>query len=119
MTDLSNYLTSLGVSPLLAGLVAGFLIGLMVRRRGPAGEEEPPATATLRTEFGGQPRITVTALGTPRELDGTRSAAVMSALDRNKKIDAIKLLREATGLGLKDAKDVAEALQQARARPPA
>lgn len=36
----------------------------------------------------------------------------------NKKIEAIKLIREQTGLGLKEAKDLAEALASGRPLPP-
>jgi ribosomal protein L7/L12 len=41
-------------------------------------------------------------------------ADVQSALQRGKTIDAIKLLRVATGLGLKDAKDVIDACQSGK-----
>ncbi len=41
---------------------------------------------------------------------------VLAALHQGQKIEAIRLLREHTGLGLKDAKDVVEALPQP-ARP--
>lgn len=37
-------------------------------------------------------------------------ASVMTALQSGNKIDAIKLLREQTGLGLKEAKDAVEAM---------
>jgi len=37
------------------------------------------------------------------------SAAAMAALQRGNKIDAIKLARQETGLGLKEAKDVIDA----------
>jgi ribosomal protein L7/L12 len=36
------------------------------------------------------------------------SPAVRAALDGGRKIEAIKLIRERTGLGLRDAKDLAE-----------
>lgn len=39
---------------------------------------------------------------------GSLPADVMSALQRGEKLEAIKLLREATGLGLREAKDVVE-----------
>lgn len=119
MTELSAYLTSLGVSPLLTGLVIGFFVGLLVRggARGRSGEAVT-VTATYRTEFGGQPRVVVTVNGAPRELDAAQSAAVMSALARSRKIEAIKALREATGIGLKDAKEAAESLQQAQSGRP-
>jgi ribosomal protein L7/L12 len=38
-------------------------------------------------------------------------AHVVAALQRGQKIEAIRLLREATGLGLKEAKDVVESAQ--------
>ena len=37
---------------------------------------------------------------------------VLAALERGNKIEAIRLLREASGLGLKDAKDAVEAVQR-------
>jgi len=39
-------------------------------------------------------------------------AELRNLLGRGKKIPAIKLLRERTGLGLKDAKDLAEAIER-------
>ena len=38
-------------------------------------------------------------------------ASVQAALDRGNKIEAIRLLREATGLGLKEAKDAVEHIE--------
>lgn len=112
MTDLSGYLMSMGVSPLLVGLIAGFVLGLLARGRGQArpADAGPPPTATWKKEFGGHPRITVTIKGQPRELDAAQSTAVMGALGRDRKIEAIKALREATGLGLKDSKELVESL---------
>ena len=42
------------------------------------------------------------------------SEAVIAAVDKGRKIEAIKLLREETGLGLAEAKDVVDALAKAR-----
>lgn len=44
-------------------------------------------------------------------------AAVKAALDRGQKIEAIKLLREATGLGLKEAKDAVEHMEAGGSMP--
>ena len=44
-------------------------------------------------------------------------ADVIGALRRGEKLDAIKLLREATGLGLKEAKDIVEATLERQAAP--
>ena len=41
--------------------------------------------------------------------DGTIPAAALEAIDAGRLIEAIKIVREATGLGLKEAKDVVEA----------
>ena len=47
---------------------------------------------------------------------GAAHGTVMALLGAGKKIEAIKVYREATGLGLKEAKDAVEALE-ARAAP--
>ena len=46
--------------------------------------------------------------------DGRYSDAVLQAVDAGRKIEAIKLLREETGLGLKEAKDEVDRLAQER-----
>ena len=43
--------------------------------------------------------------------DGSLPSAVLEAMRRGQKIEAIKLLREQAGLGLKEAKDAVEAYQ--------
>ena len=43
------------------------------------------------------------------ESDQDSPAQVVAALERGQKIEAIKLLRELRGLGLKEAKDLVEA----------
>jgi hypothetical protein len=44
--------------------------------------------------------------------------AVLAALQRGQTIEAIKLLRDATGLGLKEAKDAVDRHRSGPARPP-
>ena len=44
----------------------------------------------------------------PRESAASLPAAAIAALNRRNKIEAIKIVREETGLGLKEAKDVVE-----------
>ena len=58
---------------------------------------------------------------TPEQIDDALKTVTLSKwmeidaeLDARKKIQAIKLLRQATGLGLKDSKDAIEARQQKR-----
>jgi len=51
--------------------------------------------------------------------DGTQvSDAVAAAIDAGRKIEAIKILRDETGLGLAAAKDVVDRLARERQGPP-
>jgi hypothetical protein len=47
----------------------------------------------------------------PRELDSETETAIADALRRGKKLEAIRLYRERTGVGLKEAKKHVEALE--------
>ncbi len=49
-------------------------------------------------------------MGTTTDQD--LSAAVISAIQSGRKIEAIKILREESGMGLKEAKDAVEAYQR-------
>jgi ribosomal protein L7/L12 len=51
------------------------------------------------------------------QLGGDASTEVQMLLAQGKKIEAIKRVRELTGLGLKEAKDYVDALQQESAPP--
>ena len=55
----------------------------------------------------------------PMETDTDRdlSAAVVASIQSGRKITAIKILREETGLGLKEAKHAVEAYQRAHPGP--
>jgi ribosomal protein L7/L12 len=50
----------------------------------------------------------------PSGLTPEKRAAVMGAIRRKQKIEAIKIYREATGLGLAESKEAVEALEQWR-----
>lgn len=54
----------------------------------------------------GLPSILPTTGMTPEKMD-----AIVSAISRGQKIEAIKLYREATGLGLAESKDAVEAME--------
>jgi len=64
----------------------------------------------LRAKVAPAPRISLDAGHPGLPLD--RLAEIKQALSEGKKIEAIKLFREATGLGLKEAKDAVEALER-------
>lgn len=100
MTDLSGYLISLGLSPLLIGLISGIVVTLVLRRLRGGTEAQThtvgPSSAPIRRS---------------RELSAEQTAAVMRALGNDQKIEAIKLIRAATGLGLRESKDLAEQME--------
>ncbi len=53
----------------------------------------------------------------PYGLTPQKKAAVMAAIQRKQKIEAIKLYREATGLGLAESKEAVEAMESGNAVP--
>ncbi len=73
------------------------LIGPPPMRRGP----EPPAPAS-------QPSQLSQKLAEWADLDPDVEAEINDALARGKKIEAIKILREATGKGLKESKEMVD-----------
>jgi ribosomal protein L7/L12 len=54
----------------------------------------------------------MTGTATPGTVSDVQLQAIDLALSAGNKIEAIKLLREATGLGLKEAKDAIEAMER-------
>jgi ribosomal protein L7/L12 len=102
VTDLSDYLISLGLSPLLVGLVAGIIVTLALRRLRGGAEAQTHTVGTSSVPI----RLS-------RELSAEQTSAVMRALGHGQKIEAIKLIRDATGLGLRESKDLAEQMEQA------
>lgn len=57
----------------------------------------------------GNPLPAAASFGKPKAPLGPLPADVAEAIQRGNKVEAIKLMREATGLGLKEAKDAVEA----------
>lgn len=125
MKEITQYFVSHNIDPFLAGLVIGAVLCAIARlrinatiasgnrlstiRQTPPLEQTPdPApsstffTKTVSINIGGNP------------LSAEASASVMAALDKGDKIGAIKLMREATQLGLKEAKELVEAIEKGR-----
>lgn len=116
---------------LIVGILIGIIIGaVLVRPRGGAARDEigggarsrlsPLPTAMTRLDMGAaMPTTSVSASSFELEINGQRIdvkpaaiAEVRQLLSEGKKIDAIKVLREATGLGLKEAKDLVEMMER-------
>ncbi|MGW0227022.1 ribosomal protein L7/L12 [Actinopolymorpha singaporensis] len=110
---------------ILAGLAV--LVGMVLfRRRGPGADRavsggRPYAGSGLPGQSGpgpsGRPARTSTARILNQPVDPMVVAVVVALLGQNKKIQAIKELRESTRLGLADAKALVEAIAAGH-RPP-
>ena len=90
--DLPSFITGLA-----AGLCLAAIFGWVRRPAGAALDRVPPPRP---------PSAPPLDPGLDRDID--------DLLSRGRKLEAIKLLREATGCGLKEAKDRVEALQRER-----
>jgi large subunit ribosomal protein L7/L12 len=99
-SDIGGLLVYL-VPLLLLVLAVGFLLGRRGRDSrdlsGPPTLEAPPPASPAPSPAG---RATI--------LDPAMRMQIESALKANQKIEAIRLLREATGMGLKEAKEAVE-----------
>lgn len=122
MGELSAWLQAQGTDPLTGGLVLGFIGGWLFARllRGgsrtaapattraesvaPGTPASPLALSALRTALRGQ--------GVDAELAPAQAGEVLALLQARQKLEAIKLLRSLTGLGLKETKDVCDEVER-------
>lgn len=88
------------------GLIAGMMLSRLLRGGGRDRRplDRPPTI------------IDVTPRRAPLRLDPGLEAEVHSLLASGHKIEAVKRVREATGLGLAEAKDLVDALDQSNPR---
>ncbi len=112
---LQSLADALGIAPattaLLVGLVLGAGLVWTLRGRRDAGRGARPTTTTSPP----LPFATRTSPQVPNgPLDDQGRREVEALLDDGHAIDAIKRVRELTGLGLKEAKDYVDALRRAR-----
>lgn len=119
LSDLSADLQALGIDPLLGGFVLGVLVTLLLvllLRRGPsAGSQPAPPKASAAPELhASRLEIRVRENGQERELSTEESAQLQAYLREGRKLEGIKYLRQLTGLGLKEAKDLLEVIERAR-----
>ena len=108
------------------GLVTALILVLVTRRRSRGGTDlVPPGLATRIPEPGralaegrdgsGEPEVASPELTAER---AALAAEVQGLLRANKKIYAVKLMRERTGLSLRDAKDAVEQVDLTGLLPP-
>lgn len=93
--------------PFVLGLLLGVALTLFLIRKGQGDRRDltaPPPRAAPRT-----PEIRpMVRVGDERISDDE----ILDLIRQNRKIEAIKLMRERTGLGLAEAKDAVEALER-------
>lgn len=113
MDAFSQWFSDRGISPLLAGAVisifALFAFKFLFRSRADR-DVDYGATPRTVTETRAKSRTRVSVHTSELDLPPELSAEVIELVKSGNKIQAIKIVREATGLGLKEAKDVVEAL---------
>ncbi len=99
---------------LLIGLIFGFLLGWVLGRltanKQSAPEIETPPTIPAQVEQGAAIKLVVN--GNTVEIPADAMADIQGFIQSNQKIEAIKRLREATGLNLAAAKSVVESLEK-------
>lgn len=110
----STFFANLGVPPLVAGLLVGAVFGFLLR--GILGSKSSETARSVTLPAASPPRATTMFTSAPSldlgglSISASAEADIRAALQRGSKIEAIKLLREATGLGLKESKDVIDRL---------
>ena len=127
MAVISEYLNSHGIDPFLGGLIVGIVVCALVRVGiarnraeikdpfgGGAASGPPAAGASTGLAVPRTAQIRIKTGGVERELTAPETANLMQLLDRGEKIAAIKLVREVTGLGLKEAKGLVDGLDTTR-----
>lgn len=97
---------------LLAGLAMGFLLGWLAGRRlSPEMPNLPSVEPTPASATEGA-AVKLVVNGNTVEVSPTAMANIQGLIQSGQKIDAIKALREATGLNLAAAKSVIESLEK-------
>ena len=88
------------------GLLIGIAVGFLLRTPPPVNPADVPPP----------PRATPSAPTGASVDEVRRDPEVLALVDSDRKIDAIKRVRERTGLGLKESKDVVDAISKERGR---
>lgn len=99
---------------LLIGMGIGFLLGWLSARMTGGGPREighaPEPQEGVQANRAAPPSINLVVNRKSLDLDPAQAAEIQGLIREKKMVDAIKRLREVTGLGLAEAKAVAESL---------
>lgn len=131
---MTNFLTdqflALGIDPALGGVTLGAVLGWLAcslrpkvtdsskapfhqTLERPASTEHLPSTSAT-TSTSTSHRVSIDVDGQEKVLEGEQVEEFFQALRSGQKITAIRILREATGLGLKESKDLVEAMDSSK-----
>lgn len=94
------------------GLLPGFLVGFFVGRRKGAVPVSPTLELAAPAGDSLPPGISLVVNGRTVDVPAEAMAEIQTLIRAKQKIEAIKALREATGLGLAEAKAVMESLEK-------
>jgi len=95
----------------LAALARGHTVEAIKLLRESTGLGLKEAKEAIDRHVAGRPAGVATAIPPTHVSPASLPPAVVAALQQGNKIEAIRLLREKTGLGLKDAKDAVESFR--------
>lgn len=123
MGEFSGWLQAQGVDPLTGGIVLGFVGGWLLARMRRRGDQPPQSQATSHASGASiAPNADPLALsalraalrnqGSDAELASEQAREVLALLQARQKLEAIKLLRSFTGLGLKETKEVCDEVER-------
>jgi hypothetical protein len=122
LKGLSDLFVSVGIHPIIGGFLLGILtcIAFALVKKAVGIEVHNPTQDELARfrdpNFSSQSTITTKMTfvddGEQNSLPDHVATKVMQALREGKKIEAIKLFKDETGLGLKESKDIIEAMQR-------
>ena len=112
---MTDFFVSHSIDPFLAGLVIGIIVCALARVGVTKIRSESSATVNAlptdpKSADSGFLTKNVNLSVSTNELGAEVSTAIMTALEKGDKIEAIQILRAATGLDLKRAKDLVEAI---------
>lgn len=121
LDSVQKYFETLGIHPMLGAFIAGVVVSFLLRRRssnaasasvssGMAPASASPSMITKSSvSFASTGKVTMN--GNTVDLNAETMNQIKALMAQNNKIEAIKVLRHAAGLDLKDAKDIIEAFQ--------
>lgn len=123
LKSLSDLFQSIGIHPLVGGFLLGVGVCLLLiaLKRAAVFDAANPKTDELARfknpnafadSAATRTKVTYHADGADRALPDHIAEKVIAALQDGQKIEAIKIFKDATGLGLKESKEIIETLQR-------